>query len=117
MLGSPIVNGGFIAGTIVKPKLGPRPEPFEAAAYRFWSKSSAPLDFIRTAKTNLIEKNQPHSAVPDLKDRVCERTSGDLRGIKGLPSPGTTSPRRAWRARGRRFRRAWALRCAMPASC
>lgn len=36
ILGRPMVNGGFIAGTIIKPKLGLRPEPFAQAAYDFW---------------------------------------------------------------------------------
>jgi ribulose-bisphosphate carboxylase large chain len=36
ILGRPIVDGGFIAGTIIKPKLGLRPKPFAEAAYQFW---------------------------------------------------------------------------------
>jgi ribulose-bisphosphate carboxylase large chain len=36
ILGRPVKNGGYIAGTIIKPKLGLRPEPFAAAAYQFW---------------------------------------------------------------------------------
>ncbi|MCP4410047.1 MAG: ribulose-bisphosphate carboxylase [Gammaproteobacteria bacterium] len=36
VLGRPIKNGGYIAGTIIKPKLGLRPEPFAEAAYEFW---------------------------------------------------------------------------------
>jgi ribulose-bisphosphate carboxylase large chain len=36
VLGRPLVNGGMIAGTIVKPKLGLRPEPFARACYEFW---------------------------------------------------------------------------------
>jgi ribulose-bisphosphate carboxylase large chain len=35
-LGRPLENGGYIAGTIIKPKLGLRPEPFADAAYQFW---------------------------------------------------------------------------------
>jgi ribulose-bisphosphate carboxylase large chain len=35
-LGRPVVDGGFITGTIIKPKLGLRPEPFARAAYEFW---------------------------------------------------------------------------------
>jgi ribulose-bisphosphate carboxylase large chain len=35
-LGRPVVDGGYIAGTIIKPKLGLRPEPFAKAAYDFW---------------------------------------------------------------------------------
>src|SRR5664279_5182870 len=36
ILGRPVQNGGYIAGTIIKPKVGLRPKPFAAAAYQFW---------------------------------------------------------------------------------
>lgn len=36
VLGRPHQNGGFIVGTIVKPKLGLRPRPFANACYDFW---------------------------------------------------------------------------------
>jgi ribulose-bisphosphate carboxylase large chain len=36
VLGRPVVDGGFIVGTIVKPKLGLRPQPFATACYDFW---------------------------------------------------------------------------------
>lgn len=36
VLGRPVVDGGFIVGTIIKPKLGLRPKPFADAAYDFW---------------------------------------------------------------------------------
>lgn len=36
ILGRPVENGGYIAGTIIKPKLGLRPKPFAEAAYQFW---------------------------------------------------------------------------------
>jgi len=36
LLGRPLKDGGYIAGTIIKPKLGLRPEPFAEAAYQFW---------------------------------------------------------------------------------
>ena len=36
LLGRPVQDGGYIAGTIIKPKLGLRPEPFAKAAYEFW---------------------------------------------------------------------------------
>lgn len=36
VLGRPVVDGGFIVGTIIKPKLGLRPQPFARAAYDFW---------------------------------------------------------------------------------
>ncbi|MBE9561535.1 MAG: ribulose-bisphosphate carboxylase, partial [Proteobacteria bacterium] len=36
ILGRPLVNGGMVVGTIIKPKLGLRPEPFADACYQFW---------------------------------------------------------------------------------
>ncbi|MBK5945063.1 ribulose 1,5-bisphosphate carboxylase [Rhodobacter veldkampii DSM 11550] len=36
VLGRPTVDGGFIVGTIIKPKLGLRPKPFADACYDFW---------------------------------------------------------------------------------
>ncbi len=36
VLGRPVVDGGFIVGTIIKPKLGLRPQPFANACYDFW---------------------------------------------------------------------------------
>jgi ribulose-bisphosphate carboxylase large chain len=43
VLGRPHVDGGFIVGTIVKPKLGLRPRPFADACYEFWKGG----DFIK----------------------------------------------------------------------
>lgn len=36
ILGRPVQDGGYVSGTIIKPKLGLRPEPFAKAAYEFW---------------------------------------------------------------------------------
>lgn len=36
VLRRPHINGGFIVGTIIKPKLGLQPKPFADAAYEFW---------------------------------------------------------------------------------
>ena len=36
ILDRPIDDGGYVSGTIIKPKLGLRPEPFAEAAYQFW---------------------------------------------------------------------------------
>lgn len=36
LLERPAVDGGLIVGTIIKPKLGLRPEPFARAAYEYW---------------------------------------------------------------------------------
>ncbi len=43
VLERPHVDGGFIVGTIVKPKLGLRPRPFADACYDFWQGG----DFIK----------------------------------------------------------------------
>ncbi|MHA1523081.1 MAG: ribulose-bisphosphate carboxylase [Alphaproteobacteria bacterium] len=43
VLGRPVKDGGFIVGTIVKPKLGLRPAPFASACYDFWQGG----DFIK----------------------------------------------------------------------
>ena len=43
VLGRPHIDGGFIVGTIVKPKLGLRPRPFADACYEFWQGG----DFIK----------------------------------------------------------------------
>ncbi len=36
VLGRPQENGGMVVGTIIKPKLGLRPQPFADACYEFW---------------------------------------------------------------------------------
>ncbi|HJW25387.1 MAG TPA: ribulose-bisphosphate carboxylase [Rhodocyclaceae bacterium] len=36
ILGKPLVDGGLVVGTIIKPKLGLRPQPFADACYQFW---------------------------------------------------------------------------------
>ncbi len=36
LLGRPLVDGGLVVGTIIKPKLGLRPQPFADACYQFW---------------------------------------------------------------------------------
>jgi len=43
VLGRPHIDGGFIVGTIVKPKLGLRPQPFADACLEFWQGG----DFIK----------------------------------------------------------------------
>ncbi len=36
VLDRPLENGGMVVGTIIKPKLGLRPQPFADACYQFW---------------------------------------------------------------------------------
>ena len=50
ILDRPMKDGGYIAGTIIKPKLGLRPEPFAKAAYQFWLGG----DFIKNDDSPVI---------------------------------------------------------------
>ncbi|CAN1531794.1 RbcL Ribulose 1,5-bisphosphate carboxylase, large subunit [Paracoccaceae bacterium] len=65
VLGRPAVNGGFIVGTIIKPKLGLRPQPFADACYDFWLGG----DFI---KNDEPQGNQIFSPMKDTIRRVAE---------------------------------------------
>ncbi len=63
ILGRPVVNGGFIVGTIIKPKLGLRPQPFADACYQFWLGG----DFI---KNDEPQGNQVFAPLKDTVQRV-----------------------------------------------
>jgi ribulose-bisphosphate carboxylase large chain len=58
VLGRPEKDGGFIVGTIIKPKLGLRPQPFADAAYQFWMGG----DFI---KNDEPQGNQPFAPLKE----------------------------------------------------
>lgn len=58
VLGRSTVDGGFIVGTIIKPKLGLRPQPFADAAYQFWLEG----DFI---KNDEPQGNQPFAPLKE----------------------------------------------------
>ncbi len=58
ILGRPVEDGGYIAGTIIKPKLGLRPKQFADAAYAFWLGG----DFI---KNDEPQGNQPFAPLKD----------------------------------------------------
>ena len=58
VLGRPHQDGGFIVGTIVKPKLGLRPGPFADACYEFWQGG----DFI---KNDEPQGNQPFAPLKE----------------------------------------------------
>jgi ribulose-bisphosphate carboxylase large chain len=79
VLGRPIVDGGFIVGTIIKPKLGLRPQPFAKAAYEFWlggdfikndepqgNQSFAPLKETITAVADAMRRAQDKTGMPKL---------------------------------------------------
>jgi ribulose-bisphosphate carboxylase large chain len=65
VLGRPEVDGGYIAGTIIKPKLGLRPEPFAKACYDFWLGG----DFI---KNDEPQANQPFCPMKVVMPKVAE---------------------------------------------
>ena len=65
VLGRPAVNGGFIVGTIIKPKLGLRPQPFADACYDFWLGG----DFI---KNDEPQGNQIFAPMKDTIRRVAD---------------------------------------------
>lgn len=74
VLDRPVTDGGFIVGTIIKPKLGLQPGPFAEAAYDFWLGG----DFI---KNDEPQGNQPFApyketmvAVADSMRRAQEAT-------------------------------------------
>ena len=52
VLGRPLTDGGMVVGTIIKPKLGLRPQLFADACYRFWLGG----DFV---KNDEPQGNQP----------------------------------------------------------
>ena len=79
VLGRPVVDGGFIVGTIIKPKLGLRPQPFANAAYDFWlggdfikndepqgNQVFAPLKETITAVADAMRRAQDDTGMPKL---------------------------------------------------
>ncbi len=59
-LGRPLENGGMVVGTIIKPKLGLRPQPFADACYQFWLGG----DFIKN------DEPQGNQVFAPLKDTI-----------------------------------------------
>jgi ribulose-bisphosphate carboxylase large chain len=74
VLGRPVKNGGFIVGTIIKPKLGLRPQPFATAAYDFWLGG----DFIKNDEPQgnqlFAPLKETITAVADAMRRAQDRT-------------------------------------------
>ncbi|HYD32499.1 MAG TPA: ribulose-bisphosphate carboxylase [Azospirillaceae bacterium] len=60
VMGRPVVNGGPIIGTIIKPKLGLRPEPFARACHDFWIGG----DFVKN------DEPQGNQVFAPLKDTI-----------------------------------------------
>jgi len=65
LLGRPQKDGGMIVGTIIKPKLGLRPQPFADACYRFWLGG----DFV---KNDEPQGNQVFAPLRDTITRVAD---------------------------------------------
>ena len=86
VLGRPTENGGFIVGTIIKPKLGLLPAPFAEAAYQFWLGG----DFI---KNDEPQGNQPFAPLKDTMRRVADamRRAQDETGEAKLFSANITA--------------------------
>jgi len=74
VLGRPLQDGGMIVGTIIKPKLGLRPELFANACYEFWLGG----DFVKNDEPQGNQVFAPYRKtmrlVADAMDRAQEET-------------------------------------------
>ncbi|WP_420475156.1 ribulose-bisphosphate carboxylase [Noviherbaspirillum sp. ST9] len=86
VLGRPLENGGMVVGTIIKPKLGLRPQPFADACYDFWLGG----DFI---KNDEPQGNQIFAPLRDTITRVADamRRAQDATGQAKLFSANITA--------------------------
>jgi len=64
-MGRPEVDGGYISGSIIKPKLGLRPAPFAKACYDFWLGGA----FI---KNDEPQANQPFCPTKEVMPKIAE---------------------------------------------
>ncbi len=86
ILGRPQVNGGMVVGTIIKPKLGLRPQPFADACHQFWLGG----DFI---KNDEPQGNQVFAPLKETITRVADamRRAQDATGEAKLFSANITA--------------------------
>jgi ribulose-bisphosphate carboxylase large chain len=86
VLGRDMDNGGMVVGTIIKPKLGLRPQPFADACYDFWLGG----DFI---KNDEPQGNQVFAPLKDTIPRVADamRRAQDETGEPKLFSANITA--------------------------
>lgn len=86
VLGRPEVDGGLIVGTIVKPKLGLRPQPFADACHQFWLGG----DFV---KNDEPQGNQVFAPFRATMERVADamRRAQDATGQAKLFSANITA--------------------------
>ena len=86
VLGRPVVDGGFIVGTIIKPKLGLRPQPFAKACYDFWLGG----DFIKNDEPQGNQVFAPFRETVRARQRRDEPRPGQDR--RGQSCSRSTSP-------------------------
>ena len=86
VLGRDMDNGGMVVGTIIKPKLGLRPQPFADACYQFWLGG----DFI---KNDEPQGNQVFAPMRDVMPRIADamRRAQDETGEAKLFSANITA--------------------------
>jgi ribulose-bisphosphate carboxylase large chain len=64
VLGRPMVDGGMIVGTIIKPKLGLRPQPFADACHMFWLGGDFIKNDVRRATRCSRRSRKPSAPSP-----------------------------------------------------
>ena len=74
VLGRPVVDGGFIVGTILKPKLGLRPQPFANAAYEFWLGGDVIMNDEPQGNQVFARLKETITAVADAMRRAQDKT-------------------------------------------
>ncbi|MFD7027406.1 ribulose-bisphosphate carboxylase [Streptomyces sp. NPDC059917] len=86
VLDRPVVDGGMVVGTIIKPKLGLRPQPFADACHQFWLGG----DFI---KNDEPQGNQVFAPLKDTMRAVADamRRAQDATGEAKLFSANITA--------------------------
>jgi ribulose-bisphosphate carboxylase large chain len=95
VLGRPVKDGGYIAGTIIKPKLGLRPEPFAAAAYQFWLGG----DFIKNDEPQGNQTFAPmKKTLPLVYDAMKRAMDETARPSCSRPTSPRMTTTRCWRA-------------------
>merc|ERR1711988_1743864 len=75
VLEKPLVDGGLVTGTIIKPKLGLQPKPFGEACYAFWQGG----DFIKNDEPQGNQTFcQMHECIPEVVKamRACVKETG-----------------------------------------
>ncbi len=96
VLGRPVVDGGFIVGTIIKPKLGLQPEPFAEAAYQFWMGG----DFIKNDEPQGNQVFAPYKETMRLVADAMKRAQDDTGEAKLFSANITADDYREMIARG-----------------